>query len=80
MFQNKRTRKKNSRRTKWSGDRQSTLEKVQGCDCKDDQRTWEKNGCTKQEINFKQKADIKKNHRDEEYNNWSEKYTRRTKQ
>ena len=36
--------------TKWSGDRQSTEERVQSNDGKDDSRTWEKNGFTEQEV------------------------------
>ena len=41
---NERTRQSHRRRTKWRRDRQSTQERVQGNDCKDDQRTQEKNG------------------------------------
>ena len=33
-------------------DRQSTQERFQINDCKDYQRTWEKNGCTEQEVRF----------------------------
>ena len=34
------------KRTKWNKDRQFTQEKIQGSDYKDDQRAWEKNGCS----------------------------------
>ena len=49
MFQIKEQDKK-AQKNKWSRDTQSTQEGVQGSDHKDDQRTWEMNGCTEQEL------------------------------
>ena len=62
---------------KWQ---KSTQETVQSQDCQDNQKTQEKNGFTEQEVrgfnreleNINYQPD-----RNEEYNNWNEKYTRR---
>ena len=74
MFQRK--GKKNRRRTKWHEYRQSTQERVQNDDHKDDQRTQKENGCTEQEIirirKYKEQPNGSK-----EYNNQNEKYTKR---
>ena len=71
MFQMK-EQDKNPRRTKWSGARQSTWEKVQGRDCKDDQRIWEENDAQKKlEVFNKLENNKWQSDRDEKYS-WNE--------
>ena len=51
---------------------------IQSSDCKDDQRTQEKNGWTEQEVRIilAKRTYKEQQNRNEEYN-WKEKYTRR---
>ena len=52
----------------------SLLKRVQSYNCKDDQRTQEKNGWTQWE--FQQRDETIRHHIAEEYDNWTGKYTR----
>ena len=51
VFPNEGTRL-NTRMTKWCGDRQSVRERIPSNDLKDDLRTQENSGCTKQEVTW----------------------------